>query len=168
VVERRRTILPVRRRRDARGASAVEFALVMPLLFALLFASVTFGFLFLHYVSLNDSVRAGARFGGTVLYDANWSTKVVNRTVEYSAGSLTASQVCVALVRGPSSIPVQSSTCSLTGAAATPPVTPAGVAPLDCVVKVWAAEPETLSAPPLFSRSVTLHRGSVSRYERTC
>jgi hypothetical protein len=141
----------------------------MPLLFALLFGTITFGFVFFQYISLNDSVRAGARFGGTVVNDGDWSQKVVNRTVDYSAGTLSASQICVALVKGPApSAPVQSSTCSLSGTSATPPVTPSGVASTDCVVKVWAAQPADIAAPPLFSKAITLDRGSVTRYERTC
>lgn len=162
-----RTAVCARRRRDGRGASAVEFALVMPLLFALLFGIVTCGFVFFRFVSLNDSVRAGARFGATTVSDTSWPATVQARTVEYSAGTLASAQVCVQLVKGPSSTQIQYS-CALTGGSAVPPPTPAGLAATDCVVKVWAAQPDTISAPPLYSHSVTLHRGSVTRYERTC
>jgi Flp pilus assembly protein TadG len=49
------------RGRDDTGASAVEFALLAPLLFLLLFGIINFGFLFAQQLSLNNSVRQGAR-----------------------------------------------------------------------------------------------------------
>ena len=55
------------RRRDSRGSNAVEFALVVPLLLALLFGIVTAGFAFSQRISLNESVREGARYGATSL-----------------------------------------------------------------------------------------------------
>lgn len=50
-----------RRRRDQRGASAVEFALIVPILFTLLFGIIEMAFLMKDYVSLSSAVRAGAR-----------------------------------------------------------------------------------------------------------
>jgi len=172
VVGRRRAVLPVRRRRrDTRGASAVEFALVVPLLCALLFGSITAGFLFFNYISVNDSVRAGARFGatavGTPSLPVNWPAAAVRqRTVDYSANTLALSQVCVALMRGGATLAAEPTTCPV--AIGPAPADPSGLAATDCVVKVWAARPQTLSAPPLYTTELTLRRGSVSRYERPC
>lgn len=53
-----------RMRRAARGdegASAVEFALVLPLLVVLVFGIISFGVLFAQQLALNNGVRQGAR-----------------------------------------------------------------------------------------------------------
>ena len=46
-----------RRRRDERGASAVEFALVVPLLLTFLLGTVELGLYMKDYVSMSSSVR---------------------------------------------------------------------------------------------------------------
>ena len=51
----------VHRRRGEKGASAVEFALVLPVLIALLLGIIEFGFAFNNQISLNQAVREGAR-----------------------------------------------------------------------------------------------------------
>lgn len=43
------------------GQALVEFALVAPLLFLILFGIVQFGIAFMHSIALTDAVRAGAR-----------------------------------------------------------------------------------------------------------
>ncbi len=47
--------------RNEDGQAMVEFALVAPLLFLILFAIVQFGLTFMHSVTLTDAVRVGAR-----------------------------------------------------------------------------------------------------------
>ena len=49
------------RRTDDRGASAVEFALVVPLLLILVFGIINFGVLFSQQLTMNNAVREGAR-----------------------------------------------------------------------------------------------------------
>jgi Flp pilus assembly protein TadG len=44
-----------------RGQALVEFALVAPLLFMILFGIIQFGTAFMHSVALTDAVRTGAR-----------------------------------------------------------------------------------------------------------
>jgi len=43
------------------GQAMVEFVIVLPILCVLLFGIVQFGITFSHYLTLTDSVRAGAR-----------------------------------------------------------------------------------------------------------
>ncbi len=50
-----------RLRSDRRGVEAMEFALIGPVLFAMLFGLVQFGLTFTSYIMLNDGVRVGAR-----------------------------------------------------------------------------------------------------------
>lgn len=52
-----------RRRRGERGAAAVEFALVVPILVALLLGIVDYGLLFTDTVSTRNGVREAARHG---------------------------------------------------------------------------------------------------------
>ena len=49
--------------KDDEGASAVEFALVMPLLVMLVFAIIQFGIVFAQQLSLSNGARQGARVG---------------------------------------------------------------------------------------------------------
>jgi hypothetical protein len=59
-------------RRRSRGQALVEFALVAPLLFVLLFGIIEGGRLLLYYHSLNNAVREGTRYaivhGSNALY----------------------------------------------------------------------------------------------------
>jgi Flp pilus assembly protein TadG len=48
-------------RREERGQTMVEFALVLPILAVLLFGVIQFGIVFNNYLTLTDAVRAGAR-----------------------------------------------------------------------------------------------------------
>ncbi len=51
----------MRRRKGERGASLVEFALVLPLLATLIFGIIDFGFAFNSYIELRSGSREGAR-----------------------------------------------------------------------------------------------------------
>ncbi|HUL85838.1 MAG TPA: TadE/TadG family type IV pilus assembly protein [Actinomycetota bacterium] len=54
-----------RRIRPERGAAAVEFAIVAPLLFILVFGIIDFGFGFHAWNAIENSAREGARVGAT-------------------------------------------------------------------------------------------------------
>jgi Flp pilus assembly protein TadG len=50
-----------RKLHNENGQALVEFALVAPILFIILFGIIQFGIAFMHNVALTDAVRAGAR-----------------------------------------------------------------------------------------------------------
>jgi Flp pilus assembly protein TadG len=52
---------PYRKRSGERGAAAVEFALVVPLLITLVFGIVDFGYAINRYAMINNATREGAR-----------------------------------------------------------------------------------------------------------
>ncbi|HEV8102174.1 MAG TPA: TadE/TadG family type IV pilus assembly protein [Gaiellaceae bacterium] len=51
----------LQRLRNERGQAMVEFALVLPILMALLLGIIQFGIVFNNYITLTDATRAGAR-----------------------------------------------------------------------------------------------------------
>lgn len=52
-----------RRRRDERGAEAVEFALVVPILVLIVFGIIVYGMVFAQSLSLSNAARQAARSG---------------------------------------------------------------------------------------------------------
>lgn len=154
-------------RRDT-GAVAVEFALILPILVALLLGVVTAALSFGTALSTTDAVREGARYGATTVTSpgpsgfTSWASAVRTKTAELSYGGVDENQVCVQLVKGASV--VQSSTCNVSASA---PASPAGVAATDCVVKVWAEVPVTINIV-VQSWDIAMVRHAVARYERTC
>jgi Flp pilus assembly protein TadG len=55
--------------RNERGAAALEFALVAPILIVLVMGIVNFGIFFAQSLSLNNAAREGARFGAVRGHD---------------------------------------------------------------------------------------------------
>jgi Flp pilus assembly protein TadG len=76
---------------DESGASAVEFALVLPLLLILVFGTITGGMLYNEQLTLTQAAREGARFGATFPTDAAWEGAVVARIEQVSGGLLDSS-----------------------------------------------------------------------------
>jgi Flp pilus assembly protein TadG len=159
-----------RRARSEAGASALEFALVVPILVMLLLGVTTAGMGINNALGTTDAVREGARFGATTLTSpvpagyANWAAAVQAKTVGLSAGSVTsASQVCVKLQKGTTTV-LQQSGCAF---GTSEPATPTSISSTDCVVKVWARVPVTVNIG-VASWDIYVIRSSVARYERTC
>ena len=70
-----------RLRRDDGAAAMVEFAIVAPLLFALLFGIIDFGRVFFLYNNLTNAAREGARLGAVLMTAscaAGTQTTVIN------------------------------------------------------------------------------------------
>ena len=158
--------------RAERGAVAIEFAIVLPLLAALLFGIITAGLGYNNVLGVADGVHEGARFGATLPTTVgNWGTTVQQQTINLTylnvsgRSVVTTAMVCAQLVRAPSTV-VQSSSCSLSTSA---PENPAGVAAGTCLVKVWAQIPVTLTFVLIPTQTIQVHRQSVTLYERgTC
>lgn len=156
------------RKRGQRGSVAVEFAILVPILVALLSGIVTAGLGYNNVLGLADGVREGARYGATALVDSGWAASVQSKTVAFTNLNVNGktvvptTNVCVQLVRAPSTI-VQSSSCGITAPA---PGTPSGVTAGTCLVKVWAQIPVTMRFILIPSATIQVVRQSVSLYER--
>lgn len=156
-------------RKTDRGAVAVEFALVLPLLMALLVGTVTAGLGYNRILGVTDGVHEGARFGATTVSSGSWGSTVQQQTMALTYLNIpgktpvvTQAMVCAQLVKAPSTT-VQSSSCSLAAGA---PATPAGVVAGTCLVKVWVEIPVTFNLVILGSYTKTVRRQSVALYER--
>ena len=147
-----------------RGAALVEFALVLPLLASLLLGTVTGGAAYARKISMTNAVREGTRFGATLESSSSWAANTISRVEQVAAGDLASTQICVMLLRAPSTVvAVSPDPCGLTGE----PATPTGLAANSCVVKVWDQRSSDLQAM-FFSHTITQKQGAVARYERTC
>lgn len=166
------------RARDCRGAAALEFALVLSALAALLLGTVTTGYSYSHAIGVTNAVREGARFGATAdETSATWAADVVARVraTEFDdPPSQTA--ICVSLFKLGTGTLKQACDLGTDGLTLTypnaatdvPQVPTSGLAAGDCVVRVVAARKFhiTLVVWPAIDRVLT--RGSVARYERAC
>lgn len=164
------------RKRDQRGAAAVELALVLPLLVMLLIGTVTTGLSYSRAIGITNAVREGARFGATgESTSSTWADDVIARTRETQFDDLTTpyeTSICVELYKEGTG-PVTGKTACSSGAAPTPsstdyPSVPAGLPTGACIVRVVAARKYQINAV-LASWDRVMKRGSVARYERdTC
>ena len=70
----------MRRRSARRGASAIEFALTLPLVLAVVSAVLDYGWYLTQAANVLAAVREGARYGVTVDQDDGPETAAVNQT----------------------------------------------------------------------------------------
>lgn len=80
-------------RRGDRGASAVEFALVTPLLILLVFGMIDFGFAINRYAQVNNAAREGVREASLKAPAAD-VTNAVNNSAD-GLGTLSVTLTCV-------------------------------------------------------------------------
>lgn len=64
---------------DDGGQNLVEFALLLPILMYILMGIMQFGLIFAAYITINNAVREGARWGSIYVYDAS-ATQATNDT----------------------------------------------------------------------------------------
>ncbi|MGV8846220.1 TadE/TadG family type IV pilus assembly protein [Tessaracoccus sp.] len=102
---RPRAVMPPSRHMWQRGATAVEFALVLPLLLTMVFGVIDFGIFFGNTISLQSSAREGAREGvllGNVIDNTRLARGLLDASklqvryvVDESAGEPGTMVVCV-------------------------------------------------------------------------
>lgn len=73
--------------RHESGQSLVEFALVLPILLALLCGIIDFGWLYYNQITLNNAAREGARYA-VIHYDpsVNWKQDAESRMLDTMVG----------------------------------------------------------------------------------
>lgn len=167
-----------------RGAAAVEFALVLPVLVMLLLGVATSGLSYTRAIGLTNAVREGSRFGA--IADATngttWSSDVIKRVRGTQFDDSTSeTAVCVQLWQTPNLVAGISGgqiagSCSqgavtpnlTTPATATdsPPV-PDGLPPGACVVRVVGARNFTINIALVPAWHRVNKSVSVARYERS-
>jgi Flp pilus assembly protein TadG len=98
----------IHKARSERGAAAVEFALVMPLLFLLVFGIIEFGFIFQKELSVTHAAREGVR-----VYALNGSASAA-KTFAESASGLTPAPTCTPSPAVGGLTPVAGQTVSMT------------------------------------------------------
>lgn len=125
-----RRVLGVRQRvrratpphRGQRGAAAVEFALVVPILLAIVFGIINFGFLMTQKAALSNAARAGARYATVNAYTGNHTCQQVVDKVRSESSTLgitNLTQVAVEVTFTNTSTGAASSVCkALAGSAA--------------------------------------------------
>ncbi|ASV99665.1 TadE/TadG family type IV pilus assembly protein [Paraburkholderia aromaticivorans] len=107
-----RRVLPLRRARAQRGATAVEFALVFPLFFAILYAIITFSLILVAQQNLTLAAEEGARAALNWQSNTSLQTALTNRG---NAACAAAKLVAAKLVQSMQCTP-SSSTCGPGGA----------------------------------------------------
>lgn len=78
------------------GQAAVEFAIVVPAILALLLGILQCGIAFSHYVTVTDAARAAAR-KAVLIRQEGLSTSAINAAADAAAPDLNASQLHVAV-----------------------------------------------------------------------
>ncbi len=76
-------------RRGEDGASAVEFALVLPILIILLAGIIQFGFLFFQWLEVTHAAREGARWASLRNTEADVRTRVIESAPGLNAARIT-------------------------------------------------------------------------------
>ena len=163
--------------RPERGAAAVEFALVVPILVMLLFGIVTTGLTYTNAVGLTNAVREGARLGATAdastTVEVAWADNVIQRVRDTQFDDPSSeTRICVQLWKIGTGQVGATGKCSTQGippltvpttatAAPAVPATPIG----SCVVRVIAARPFTINIG--VNQWDKVHEtSSIARYER--
>lgn len=158
----------VSRGRGERGAAAVEFALVLPLLLTILFGSITAGISYSNSIGLQNAVREGSRFGATTVAGGSWGSDVTTRTGQLQFDDPGAeSAICAQLVEAPATVKQTHCIGDETiqdQLLADPPAVPTAAAGA-CMVQVWAGRPYSIVTAIVPSVDGVMVRKSVALYE---
>jgi Flp pilus assembly protein TadG len=166
----RRSGVPARAVRAERGAVAVEFALIVPMLIMLLMGVTTTGLTYSDHLAISNGAREGSRFGAALDYSTGgsaWADAVQSRVVQvYANGSstLSSSQVCVQLETSTGTVlavpTAQGTDCGTT------PTSPTSMTTGTCVVKVWVRKPASINLVIFSLPTFTISSKSVAYYGR--
>ena len=152
--------------RTERGAAAVEFALVVPVLILILIGVVTTAMAYSDHLSATNAVREGARYGAAAdVSSTGWATSVRDRVkqVYFNAGvTVTDAQICVRLVQADGTTFSQ----AIGAQCGTAPSLPSSMATGSCAVLVWMQRPETIDLVVAPSLNFTIKAKSVAYYGR--
>ena len=157
---------------DERGAAAVEFALVMPVLLSLIFGMIWTGLAYADHISVNNAIREGARYGAAAdAASGSWATSVRDRVIQvYANGtSLTTDQICVRLVKPDDTNAATAwlgANCGSAPSSWTTQTLPSA-ATGSCLVEVWATKPRTITLIVFPDLHVNIGGNSISYYGRT-
>jgi Flp pilus assembly pilin Flp len=161
-------IRAARHLRGERGAAAVEFALVLPLMLMLLFGVTTAGLAYSDHLSATNAVREAARYGAAAdISSSDWATSVRDRVkqVYFNEGeTVTDDQICVRLVQagGTTKTELLGANCG-----SPPDPLPTNMAAGSCAVLVWMQRPETIQLLVAPSLDFDIRAESVAYYGRT-
>jgi Flp pilus assembly protein TadG len=144
--------------REERGATLVEFVIVLPILAALVLGIMSFGTAHAQRLALTNAAREGARYGATLPVSApNWAQTVSDVTTASATGELDAGvpgrSVCVALNSGSGWSGTSGAPCFNDGRPANEPR-----------VQVLVGRTTSIEAF-FFSKSMNLSGRAVVRYE---
>ena len=161
------TALKSRATRSEAGASAVEFALIVPLVVMLLFGTVSAGLAYSDHVAITNAAREGSRYGAAADAAAStWAASVQTRVqqVYFNAAGVTPTdnQVCVKLVQADGTV-VWSDAGSACGTQPSLPTMSTG----SCAVLVWMTKPTVIRLGVFPDLQSTLRAQSVGFYGRT-
>lgn len=152
-------------RRDDRGAAAVEFALVVPLLLLLVFGIISFGLYFASALALSNSARQGAR--SAVVQNATCGDAASQ--VAQAGGGLGLQYpvtVKIQLNSGTSCVATVSSGGAVTFTSGSAATMPCAGSPADAQVTVTASGTTTMMVPGwLINKSFGVQGQGVYRCE---
>jgi Flp pilus assembly protein TadG len=154
--------------RDERGAAALEFALIVPILILLLIGTITSAMVYGDHVALNNAAREGARYGAAAdITSSDWATSVrdrVKQTYFNSNGAQPSnSNICVKLVSASGT-----TLASYSGAdCGSQPTVPTSMNVGSCAVLVWMEMPDTIELAVAPTLHPQLHAESVAYYQQS-
>lgn len=152
------------RSRTEHGASAVEFALVVPILAMLLVGVISVALTYNSKLALANAVREGARTGATLPAASGWGGSVQQQIADALADpgdpAATDVKVCAKLYKVGVALPLQQLVTAGCGSEPSAPSNATG-----CYVKVWASRPGSMDW--LLGRAgFTIKSASVAIYDR--